>query len=152
MFKATPLNLPAYPFQLRKENNKLYIFDELRKRYLLVTPEEWVRQHWIQYLINEKEYPKSLIQSEGGLKLNDLQKRTDLVIFNNVGERILIAEFKAPEIKISQQVFDQIARYNFIHKVPLLVVSNGIDHYYCKIDFENQTYEFIKELPSFNVF
>src|SRR5690606_4053529 len=137
MFKGTPLNLPAYPFQLKKENDKVYIFDELRKKYLLVTPEEWVRQHWIQFLINQKGYPKALIQSEGGLRLNNLKKRTDLVVFNNLGERILIAEFKAPLVKITQQTFDQIARYNIIHKVPLLLVSNGIDHFFCKVDFKN---------------
>jgi len=150
MFTGTPLNLPPYPFQLREENNKVYIFDDLRKKYLLVTPEEWVRQHWIQYLVNYKEYPRGLIQSEGGLKLNDLRKRTDLVVFNKEGERILIAEFKAPEVKINQQVFDQVARYNFIHKVPLLLVSNGLMHFYCKVDFENVTYEFLEELPSFS--
>lgn len=150
MFHGTPLNLPPYPFQLRKEDNKVYIFDELRKRYLLVTPEEWVRQHWIQFLINQKGYPKTLIQSEGGLKLNNLQKRTDLIVFNNLGEGVLIAEFKAPKIKINQQVFDQIARYNFIHKIPLLLVSNGLSHYYCKIDFENETYAFIEDLPNFS--
>jgi len=152
MFKGTPLNLPPYPFQLRKENNKVYIFDELRKKYLLVTPEEWVRQHWIQFLINHKGYPKTLIQSEGGLKLNDLQKRTDLVVFNNLGERVLIAEFKAPKVNINQQVFDQVARYNFIHKIPLLLVSNGLTHYYCKVDFETQSYSFIEELPIFSSF
>lgn len=152
MFKGTPLNLPPYPFQLREENNKVYIFDELRKKYLIVTPEEWVRQHWIQFLINHKEYPKTLIQSEGGLIVNELQKRTDLVVFNNLGERILIAEFKAPKIKITQQVFDQIARYNFIHKIPLLLVSNGLTHYYCKVDFENQTYNFLEDLPTFSSF
>jgi len=149
MFKGIPLNLPPHAFQLRQENNKVYIFDELRKKYLLITPEEWVRQHWIQYLINHKGYPKNLIQSEGGLKLNELQKRTDLIIFNTEGERILIAEFKAPSVKINQEVFDQVARYNFIHKVPLLLVSNGLMHYYCKVDFENHLYEFLEDLPSF---
>lgn len=152
MFEGTPLNLPPYAFQLRKENNKVYIFDELRKKYLIVTPEEWVRQHWIQYLINHKGYPRTLIQSEGGLVLNDLQKRTDLVAFNNSGERVLIAEFKAPKVKINQQVFDQVARYNYIHKIPLLLVSNGLTHYYCKIDFETQTYSFIEDLPIFGSF
>jgi len=150
MFKGIPLNLPPHPFQLREENKKVYIFDDLRKKYLLVTPEEWVRQHWIQYLINYKGYPRSLIQSEGGLKLNDLHKRTDLIVFNNEGERILIAEFKAPGIKINQQVFDQVARYNFIHKVPLLVVSNGLKHFYCKINFEKVNYEFLEDLPPFD--
>src|SRR5690606_15557533 len=140
MFKGIPLNLPPYAFQLREENKKVYIFDDLRKKYLLVTPEEWVRQHWIQYLINHKGYPKTLIQSEGGLRLNDLRKRTDLIVFNSKGERVLIAEFKAPAIKITQQVFDQVARYNFIHKVPLLLVSNGLTHFYCKVDFEKNNY------------
>jgi len=147
MFKGTPLNLPPYPFQLRRRNEKVYIFDELRKKYLLVTPEEWVRQHWIQHLINQKGVSKGLIQSEGGLKLNNLQKRTDLIVFNTAGKRILIAEFKAPDIKITQAVFDQIARYNFVHKIPLLLVSNGLTHYYCKVDFENEMYQFIEELP-----
>ncbi len=147
MFKGTPLNLPPYPFQLQRRNEKVYIFDELRKKYLLVTPEEWVRQHWIQHLINQKGVSKGLIQSEGGLKLNNLQKRTDLIVFNTAGERILIAEFKAPDIKITQTVFDQIARYNFVYKIPLLLVSNGLNHYYCQVDFENEVYQFIEDLP-----
>lgn len=151
MFTGIPLNLPAYPFQLREEKKNVYIFDELRKKYLLVTPEEWVRQHWIQHLIHQKGYPKTLIQAEGGLKLNTLKKRTDLVIFNPLGHRILIAEFKAPHIAISQGVFDQIARYNIVHRVPLLLVSNGMQHYYCEIDFENSSYNFIEELPHYSL-
>jgi len=147
MFKPIPLNLPPHPFQLQVEDDQVYIFDELRKRHLLVTPEEWVRQHWIQHLINQMGYPKALIQSEGGLTLNTLKKRTDLVVFNNVGERMLIAEFKAPSVKVSQNVFDQIARYNMIHRVPFLLVSNGLSHYYCKIDFEKSSYSFLEELP-----
>ena len=146
MFKPIPLNLPAHPFRLQVEDDQVYIFDEIRKRFLLVTPEEWVRQHWVQHLI-QKGYPKALIQSEGGLTLNSLKKRTDLVIFNKSGERLLIAEFKAPSIKVSQAVFDQIARYNMVHRVPYLLVSNGLDHYYCKIDFETSTYFFLEELP-----
>src|SRR5690606_1411121 len=117
MFKPIPLNLPPHPFQLQVEEDKVYIFDELRKRFLLVTPEEWVRQHWVQHLMNKKGYPKALIQSEGGLTLNSLKKRTDLVVFGRAGQRLLIAEFKAPSIKISQAVFDQIARYNMVHQV-----------------------------------
>lgn len=151
MFKGIPLNLPPYPFRLKQEDGKVFIFDELRKRYLLVTPEEWVRQHWIQYLINQKRYPKTLIQCERGLKLNELQKRTDLLIFNRTGEKILIAEFKAPSVKITQEAFDQIARYNLIHRVPLLVVSNGLQHYYCHIDFERKSYQYIEDLPDFTV-
>ena len=147
MFKPIPLNLPPHPFKLQVENKQVYIFDELRKRFLLVTPEEWVRQHWVQHLINGKGYPKALIQSEGGLTLNSLRKRTDLVIFNQAGERLLIGEFKAPSIKISQAVFDQIARYNMVHRVPYLLVSNGLEHYYCKVNFEKSNYIFLEELP-----
>lgn len=149
MFKPIPLNLPPHPFQLQIKEDQVYIFDELRKKHLLVTPEEWVRQHWIQHLINEKEFPKGLIQSEGGLTLNSLKKRTDLVMFDRNGERLLIAEFKAPSIKISQAVFDQISRYNIIHRVPFLLVSNGLEHYYCQVDFEKSTYVFLEELPKF---
>lgn len=151
MFKGIPLNLPPYPFQLKQEEGKVFIFDELRKKYLLVTPEEWVRQHWVQYLVNQKNYPKTLIQCEGGLKLNDLKKRTDLLVFNPAGEKVLIAEFKAPSVKITQKTFDQVARYNFIHRVPLLVVSNGLQHYYCHIDFEQKSYQYLEDLPEFTV-
>lgn len=147
MFKPIPLNLPPHPFKLQVEDEQVYIFDELRKRFLKVTPEEWVRQHWIQHLVNGKGYPKTLIQSEGGLTLNSLKKRTDLVVFNQTGERLLIAEFKAPAIKISQAAFDQIARYNLVHRVPYLLVSNGMEHYYCKIDFDKSRYIFLEELP-----
>lgn len=149
MLIPTPLNLPNYPFKLVRDKNKLVIFDEIRKKYLVLTPEEWVRQHWIQHLINTKGFPKALIQSEGGLKLNSLQKRTDIVVFNNLGKRVLIAELKAPSVKITQAVFDQVARYNMVHRVPYLLVSNGIQHFYCQINFENDSYIFLEELPHY---
>lgn len=149
MLVPIQLNLPAYPFRLTKDKERLFIYDELRKKQILLTPEEWVRQHWIQHLIQAKGYPKTLIQTEGGLKLNSLQKRTDIVIFNSSGKRMLIAELKAPSIKISQKVFEQIARYNIVHKVPYLLVSNGLQHYYCYIDHENGTYSFLEDLPSY---
>jgi type I site-specific restriction endonuclease len=149
MFVPVPLNLPEYPFRLKQEFGVYHIFDELRKKYLVLTPEEWVRQHVVQYIIQEKGYPKSLIQLEGGLKLNSLQKRTDVVVFNTSGEKILLIECKAPSVKITQSVFDQIARYNFIHKVPLLFVSNGLQHYVCKIDIKESNYQFVEQLPHF---
>ncbi len=130
--------------------NKLFIFDELRKKQLVLTPEEWVRQHWVHYLHTHKNYPKPLMQIEGGLKLNTLQKRSDLLIYNNHGEKILLAEFKAPTVKITEQVFHQIANYNSIHKIPLLLVSNGMEHYYCRIDFVENRFEFLQELPNYN--
>ncbi len=139
-----------YPFKLKKEGESTYIFDEIRKKFLVLTPEEWVRQHMVQYLILNKKYPKSLFRLEGGLKLNTLQKRTDIIVFNSSGEKVLIVECKAPSVKISQNTFDQIARYNMVHRVPLLIVSNGIEHYFCKIDFKEKKYSFIKDLPMYN--
>ncbi|WP_207421626.1 type I restriction enzyme HsdR N-terminal domain-containing protein [Desertivirga brevis] len=149
MFEPVQLNLPPYPFKIKQESSCHFIFDEIRKKYLVLTPEEWVRQHLVQYIIREKNYPKSLIKLEGGLRLNTLQKRTDVVVFDNRGGKILMIECKAPSVKITQDVFDQIARYNIVHRVPLLFVSNGLHHYYCRIDFEQKSYQFIKELPSY---
>jgi hypothetical protein len=142
-----PLNLPPFPFKISDDNGTLTLFDEIRKKTIIITPEEWVRQHFVQYLIKQKNYPRSLIKLEGGLKLNTLQKRTDIVVFNSSGERILMVECKAPSVTIDQKTFDQIARYNMVHKVSLLAVSNGLQHYYCTIDHEKCTYQFIEELP-----
>ncbi len=150
MFEPIPLNLPPYLSKITQKESKLFIFDDLRKRDLVLTPEEWVRQHWIHYLHNHKQYPKALMQIEGGLKLNSLQKRSDLLIYNNAGEKILLAEFKAPTVKITESVFHQIANYNSIHRIPLLLVSNGMEHYYCKIDFVENNFYFLRELPNYN--
>ncbi|MCO5934291.1 type I restriction enzyme HsdR N-terminal domain-containing protein [Mucilaginibacter sp. RB4R14] len=144
-----PLNLPPYPFKLTDDNGQLTLFDELRKKNIILTPEEWVRQHFVQYLIGQKQYPKSLIKLEGGLRLHGMAKRTDIVVFNSSGEKILLVECKAPSVAISQATFDQAARYNMVHKVKLLAVSNGLQHYYCSISHENETYKFLEELPSY---
>ena len=148
-FIPVALNLPGYPFKLTKKEEQHYIFDEIRKKHLVLTPEEWVRQHFIQYLIVVKNFPKSLIQVEGGLTLNNLQKRTDVVVYNNIGERIMIIECKAPAVKINQAVFDQAARYNSVHKVKWLVVTNGLNHCYAVIDHQEGQFSFIKELPMY---
>jgi hypothetical protein len=149
MFKPIPLNLPPYPFKLSEQDGVIYVFDELRKKKLVLTPEEWVRQHFIQFLILQKKYPKTLIKLEGGLKLNQLQKRTDILIFNKEGKADVLVECKATTVKIDQKVFDQAARYNMIHQVNYLLVSNGLVHYCCKMDYVNQTYAFLEELPSY---
>jgi hypothetical protein len=151
-FKPIPLNLPPYPFKMKEEAGSLFIFDDIRKKYLVLTPEEWVRQHVVKFLIHERNFPRSLIKLEGGLKLNALQKRTDILIFDSAGNRILLVECKAPSVKITQNAFDQIARYNFIHRTSFLIVSNGIQHYCCQVDFEQKTYRFIPEIPDFNTF
>jgi len=144
-----PLNLPPYPFKITDENGQLFLFDEIRKKNVVLTPEEWVRQHFVQYLVHEKKYPRSLIRLEGGLRLNGLAKRSDIVVFNNRGEKVLMVECKAPSVKITQKVFDQIARYNSIHHIKLLAVTNGLNHYYCKIDFETHRFDFIEGLDDY---
>jgi hypothetical protein len=149
MDQLQPLNLPPYPFKINDSNGQLTLFDEIRKKHLIITPEEWVRQHFVQYLINQKKYPKSLIKLEGGVKLNGMPRRTDIVVFNPAGEKILMVECKAPSIAIDQKVFDQVARYNITHKIGLLAVTNGLQHYYCTVDFNNQDYKFIEELPEY---
>lgn len=144
-----PLNLPAHPFRITSHNGQLFVFDEIRKKTLVLTPEEWVRQHFVQFLIHQKKYPKTFIQLEGGLKFNGMAKRSDILVYNRNGEKQLLIECKAPAVKITQAVFDQIARYNFVHRVPLLAVTNGLEHYFCRIDFEKETYAFLAGLPEF---
>ncbi len=127
----------------------MLIFDILRKKFLVLTPEEWVRQHFVLYLLEEKKYPKSLIALEKQLTINNRKKRTDILIFNTKGEPDIIVECKAPSIKITQATFDQIARYNLKLKANYLIVTNGLQHFYCKMDFENETYIFLKDIPDY---
>jgi type I site-specific restriction endonuclease len=148
-FKPIQLNLPEHPFKITFKESQYYIFDEIRKKHLVLTPEEWVRQHFIQYLIKEKSFPKSLIQIEAGLTLNRLQKRTDIVVFNNSGERIMVVECKAPSIKIDQSVFDQAARYNSVHKTGWICVTNGLKHCYAKINHIDESFAFVQDLPDY---
>lgn len=143
------LSLPEYNFTVKKERGKPYILDTIRKKYIQLTPEEWVRQNLIQFLIHEKKYPKSLISVEVGLKLNNLQKRADILCYNKQGEAILLVECKAPSVKITQTTFEQIANYNIHFKVKHLLVSNGLEHYSCAIDFENKSCSFLEDIPEF---
>ena len=116
---------------------------------MVLTPEEWVRQHYVQYLIEEKKYPISLIALEKQLTINNRKKRTDILVFNAEGKPDIIVECKAPKIKITQATFDQIARYNLKLRANFLIVTNGLEHFYCKMDFENETYIFLKEIPDY---
>ena len=141
------LDLPTYNFKLKSSENKTLIFDKLRKKYVVLTPEEWVRQHYVCFLIEEKEYPISLIALEKQLIINNRRKRTDILVFNNKGNHEIIVECKAPSIKITQDTFDQIARYNLKLKANYLIVTNGLEHFYCKMDFEKETYIFLKDIP-----
>ena len=144
------LNLPKAEFKIKSSENKQYIFDIIRKKYVVLTPEEWVRQHVIHYLIVAKGYPKSLIAVEKQLTVNRLKKRFDILVFNKKGLPELIIECKSPSSKISQQTFDQIARYNLKLNAALLMVTNGIEHYYCNLDSVNEQYIFLKDLPAYS--
>jgi len=146
----TPLNLPTYSFRTKQVDSKVYLFDVIRKKFLVLTPEEWVRQNFIRYLVEEKGFPGSLMAVETGLKLNGNQFRADLLIYSKNRKPLMIVEFKAPEVKITQKTFDQVARYNLTFEVPFLIVSNGLDHYCCQVNFESKDYSFFTEVPAFS--
>ena len=143
------LNFPKYKFRFKSNENKTLIFDIIRKKFVVLTPEEWVRQHAIHFLISEKKYPAAHINVEKQLQLNDTVKRYDIVVFNKDGTIKIIVECKAPSIKTNQQTFDQIARYNLVLKSETLMVTNGLEHFFCKMDFANKKYLFLKDLPSY---
>ena len=143
------LHFPSYSFRFKNSENKVAIFDEIRKKFIILTPEEWVRQHVIQFLMVEKKYPKSLINVEKVLNINGLRKRYDVVVFNPDGSIFILVECKSPEVKTSQATFDQIARYNMTLKAEYLMVTNGLNHYYCQIDLTNEKYNFLTELPNY---
>ena len=145
------LNFPRYTFRFKNSENKPYIFDGIRKKFVVLQPEEWVRQHCVQYLINKKKYPKSLINVEKELKINNLKKRYDIVVFNTDGSIHLIVECKAPNITINQSTFDQVARYNLALNATYLMVTNGLNHYYCSIDFDEERYQFLKDIPPYSL-
>ena len=143
------LNFPKYKFRFKSNENKTLIFDIIRKKFVVLTPEEWVRQHTIHFLTSEKKYPISHINVEKQLQLNDTVKRYDIVVFNKDGTIKIIVECKAPSIKTNQQTFDQIARYNLVLKSETLMVTNGLEHFFCKMDFANKKYLFLKDLPNY---
>ena len=146
----TKLNLPPYSFRTKQDQDKIFIFDEIRKKFLMLTPEEWVRQNFIHFLIREKGFPPQLMVIEGGLKINQNKFRADLLVYDRFGHPLLVVEFKAPAVKITQGVFDQIARYNMKFQVAWLIVSNGLSHYCCQIDHQEKTYSFLKDIPAFD--
>lgn len=144
------LNLPLYNFRTKNVNDKVYILDINRKKYVSLTPEEWVRQHFIRFLIENFGYPSSLIAIEKQLILNKMKKRCDAIVYNNNAEPIVIIEFKAPNITITQQTFDQAAVYNTKLNVQFYMISNGLEHYCCKVDFVNSKYHFLSGIPHFH--
>ncbi|NMH29097.1 type I restriction enzyme HsdR N-terminal domain-containing protein [Flavobacterium silvaticum] len=143
------LSFPAYQFRYKKDNGQTLIFCETRKKFVVLTPEEWVRQHTVKFLLNELNYPTGLLNVERLINLNGLSKRYDIVIYNTDGSVFLLVECKAPEVMVGQHVFDQIARYNLSMKADYLMVTNGLSHYFCKLDYTNGRYNFLRSLPSY---
>ncbi|EGD34290.1 type I restriction enzyme HsdR N-terminal domain-containing protein [Capnocytophaga sp. oral taxon 338] len=143
------LNFPIYEFRFKSNENKSYIFDVIRKKFVVLTPEEWVRQHVIHFLLEEKKYPKSLMNVERRIQVNHLIKRYDIVLYRSDGSIFLVVECKAPHMEITQEVFDQIARYNMTLKAENLMITNGLKHIFYQINGEKKAYIFLKELPDF---
>lgn len=143
------LNLPEYQFRIKNKDGKPYIFDELRKKTVALTPEEWVRQNFIRFLIDKKKFPAGYIACETQIELNGLKKRCDAVVYDSELNPLIIIEFKAPTVKLSQETFDQAAVYNSKLQVKYLIISNGIQHFASRVNFENCKYDFAPEIPEF---
>ena len=145
------LNLPGYEYKVKKrEDGSWAIWDRLRDRWVALTPEEWVRQHFVEWLITEKEFPAALMGNEVSLNQNGIARRCDTVVADRTGQPLVIVEYKAPSINISQKTFDQIVRYNMVLKARYLIVSNGLKHYCCQIDYENNSYRFLEDVPCYH--
>lgn len=144
------LNLPPYSFKISNKDGKKYIFDALRRKYVALTPEEWVRQHFTNYLLAYKGYPAGLLANEIQINLNGTKKRCDTVLYNRDLTAKMIVEYKAPHVEITQAVFDQITRYNMVLRVEYLIVTNGINHYCCHIDYATNTYTFLPDIPNYD--
>ena len=145
------LNFPSFSFRFKNSENKLSIFDEIRKKFIILTPEEWVRQHVVWFLISEKKYSKNYINIEKSITINKRKKRYDIVVYKPDGSIFLLVECKAPDVVITQETFDQIARYNLVLKADYLMITNGLEHFFCQMDFIEKKYTFLQELPNFNI-
>lgn len=144
------LNLPTFAAKVKEKDGKPTIFDPVRRKYVALTPEEWVRQHFVHFLIEHKGYPSALLANEVMVKLNGTTKRCDTVLYRRDLSARMIVEYKAPHIEITQAVFNQITRYNMVLKVDYLIVSNGMQHYCCRMDYEHQSYTFLQDIPDYN--
>lgn len=143
------LNLPPYATKIAVRDGKNTIWDIIRRKYVALTPEEWVRQHFVHFLVEHKGYPASLLANEVALTLNGTSRRCDTVLYDRTLSPRMIIEYKAPHIPITQKVFDQICRYNLVFRVDYLIVSNGLSHYCCRMDYAHQSYQFLQDVPSY---
>lgn len=144
-----PLNLPPFEIKLSGTREHPLIFDVLRQKAVALTPEEWVRQHFVHFLIEQRQYPQTLMANEVQLRVGDKQLRADTVVYDRQLQPRMIVEYKAPSISLTQKVFDQISVYNLLLHVDYLVVSNGLQSYCCKMDYEHEKYLFIEEIPKY---
>ena len=145
-----PLNLPPFEANIKKQNGMVKILDILRQKFVVLTPEEWVRQHFVHFLIEQKGYSKTLMANEVAVTLNGMSRRCDTVVYRQEGMKpLMIVEYKRPDVEITQRVFEQICRYNMVLEVEWLVVSNGLKHYCCQVDIKNGGYVFMKDIPSY---
>ena len=146
-----PLNLPPCALRTQQRDGQTYVYDFLRRRYIRLTPEEWVRQHFTHFLVHHKHYPAALLANEVTVSVCGVARRCDSVLYHpKDGRPRVIVEYKAPSIKITQTVFDQICRYNMVLQAKYLIVSNGLQHYCCKIDYAHNSYSFLPDVPSYN--
>ena len=143
------LNLPPYAIKIAEKAEKRLIFDFLRRKYVAMTPEEWVRQHFVHFLVEHKGYPKGLMGNEVELRIGEKRLRCDTILYNKVAQPKMIIEYKAPTIQLQQKTFDQISIYNLLLKVDYLIVSNGLQHYCCKMDYTAQRYIFLEDIPDY---
>lgn len=145
------LNLPPADLDIKENGEKRHeVFDPIRRKYVALTPEEWVRQHFCSLLTKHLGYPKGLIANEIAIRLNNTSRRCDTVVYDNEAKPVMIIEYKSPEVTINQQTFDQIVRYNMVLHSRYLIVSNGLNHYCCRIDYEKKSYEFLREIPPYS--
>ena len=144
------LNLPSFPFRVKNTQKGIAIFDEFRKIFVTLQPEEWVRQHVLHYVHHHKGYPKGRIGVEKQIGINGLIKRFDILIYDDRAKPLILVECKAPEVTITQQSFDQIAQYNQQLNAPYLMVTNGLQHFYCQMNFKERRYDFLKDIPQFS--
>jgi len=146
------LNLPSFDIKIRREGNRAVVLDPLRRRWVALTPEEWVRQHFVNLLVSEKHYPATLVANEVQLSVGEKVMRADTVVYDRTLRPRMIVESKAPTVEITQKVLDQISVYNLLLRVDYLAVSNGRQHYVCRMDYDNEKYSFLEDLPDYEVF
>jgi len=146
------LNLPEYDLKLKEESGRTLVFDPFRSKYLVLTPEEHVRQHFARFLVEERGFPASRMATEYALKLNKMSKRCDIIVFDRQVKPVVLVECKAPSVRITQDVFDQVARYNVVFRVSYLLVTNGLKHYCAKVGFESGEITFLEDIPHYGDF